>query len=357
MVPGDGDRVRQGPGPVRAAHRPVPGRQAPSGRHGRPGRADDGGGLGRGTGRRGGRSRRGGAGRGHRRRPVRGRLRPVARRSACRSSAASASPGSTISTSTSSGPSPTGSCSADPTGTGARWQRWRPRRCPARPGHRSPRRGRPVAGGARTGGRRRRGTAREADRRARLVDAGLVVPHWPAPWGRDAGAVEQVVIDELMAAAGLARPHLGVGAWALPVIIACGDADQRARWVRPDAAGGRSPGASCSASRAPARTWPACPPGPSRVEGGWRLTGQKVWTSMAQVADWGICLVRTDPEVPKHEGITYFIVDMASPGTRRPSAARAHRGGPVQRGLLRRGLRARRLRDRRGRPRVGDGPD
>ena len=62
----------------------------------------------------------------------------------------------------------------------------------------------------------------EADRRTALVDAGLVVPHWPKPWGRDAGAVEQVVIDEQLAEVGIARPHIGISAWALPVIIASG---------------------------------------------------------------------------------------------------------------------------------------
>ncbi len=51
-----------------------------------------------------------------------------------------------------------------------------------------------------------------------------------------------------------------------------------------------------------------------RVEGGWRLTGQKVWTSAARQADWAICLARTNPDAPKHKGISYFLVDMASPG-------------------------------------------
>jgi alkylation response protein AidB-like acyl-CoA dehydrogenase len=52
----------------------------------------------------------------------------------------------------------------------------------------------------------------------------------------------------------------------------------------------------------------------TRVDGGWSLTGQKVWTSVAARADMGICLARTNPDVPKHQGITYFLVDMRSPG-------------------------------------------
>ena len=146
-----------------------------------------------------------------------------------------------------------------------------------------------------------------------LVEAGLVVPHWPSPWGRDAGAVEQVVIDEQLASVGVARPHIGIGAWALPVIIACGNEEQRERWVRPTLMGELSwcqlfsePGAGSDLAALSTRA--------ERVDGGWRLTGQKVWTSMAGQADFGICLARTDPEVPKHQGITYFIVDMASAG-------------------------------------------
>jgi alkylation response protein AidB-like acyl-CoA dehydrogenase len=151
------------------------------------------------------------------------------------------------------------------------------------------------------------------EQRRRLVDAGLVVPHWPKPWGRDAGAVEQVVIDEQLAAAGIARPHIGIGAWALPVIIASGTEEQRERWVPPTLLGTLSwcqlfsePGAGSDLASLSTRA--------ERVDGGWMLTGQKVWTTMAQQADWGICLARTDPSVPKHEGITYFIVSMDSPG-------------------------------------------
>jgi len=151
------------------------------------------------------------------------------------------------------------------------------------------------------------------DRRRLLVDAGLVSPHWPAPWGRDAGAVEQVVIDELLADAGVARPHLGVGAWVLPVLISCATPAQQERWVRPTLLGEvqwcqlfSEPGAGSDLAALSTRA--------ERVAGGWELTGQKVWTSMARVSQWGICLARTDPAAPKHDGITYFIVDMSSPG-------------------------------------------
>ena len=73
----------------------------------------------------------------------------------------------------------------------------------------------------------------EEHRRRAMVEAGLVAPHWPRPWGRHAGAVEQVVIDGLFAAAGMSRPHLGIGAWAMPPIIENGTLEQQERWVRP----------------------------------------------------------------------------------------------------------------------------
>ena len=150
-------------------------------------------------------------------------------------------------------------------------------------------------------------------RRRRLVESGLVAPHWPSPWGRDAGAVEQVVIDELLGAAGIDRPHLGVGAWVLPVLIACGMPVQQERWVRPTLMGEISwcqlfsePGAGSDLAALSMRA--------ERTDGGWSLTGQKVWTSMARQSQWGICLARTDPGAPKHAGITYFVVDMTSTG-------------------------------------------
>ena len=151
------------------------------------------------------------------------------------------------------------------------------------------------------------------DRHRAMADNGLLAPHWPAPWGRDAGAVEQLVIDQACADAGLRRPPLAVAAWALPTIMAHGTAEQAERWVGPTLRGDiiwcqlfSEPGAGSDLAAISTRA--------TRVDGGWSLTGQKVWTSVAAKAHWGICLARTNPDVPKHRGITYFLVDMRSPG-------------------------------------------
>jgi 3-oxochol-4-en-24-oyl-CoA dehydrogenase len=151
------------------------------------------------------------------------------------------------------------------------------------------------------------------ERRVTLADAGLLAPHWPGPYGRDAGAVEQLVIDEVLAAEGIARPSLMIAAWALPPILEHGTEQQRERFVRPSLHGDitwcqlfSEPGAGSDLASLGTRA--------ERVDGGWRLTGQKVWTSLAHEADWAICLARTNPDVPKHQGITYFLVDMRAPG-------------------------------------------
>ena len=151
------------------------------------------------------------------------------------------------------------------------------------------------------------------DRRVPLADAGLVVPHWPAPWGRGAGAVEQVVIDQEMRRARVRAPHLQVGAWAAPTIAAHGTPEQQERWVRPTLHGTIS---WCQLFSEPeaGSDLAALTTTATRVDGGWSLNGQKVWTTMAKEADWGICLARTNPSAPKHQGITYFVVDMSTPG-------------------------------------------
>lgn len=150
-------------------------------------------------------------------------------------------------------------------------------------------------------------------RRAALVEAGYLAPHWPAPHGLGADAVTQLVIDQELARAGVERPDLVIAGWAVPTILAHGTEEQRERFVRPSLLGElvwcqlfSEPGSGSDLASLRTRA--------TKVEGGWRLSGQKVWTSMAERADWGICLARTDPDVPQHRGISYFLVEMRSPG-------------------------------------------
>jgi len=154
----------------------------------------------------------------------------------------------------------------------------------------------------------------EAERRAALTEAGLLMPHWPAPYGVGADAVTQLVIDQELARAGVTRPDIVIAAWALPTIIEHGTPEQQERFVKASLVGElvwcqlfSEPEAGSDLASLRTRA--------VRVEGGWRLTGQKVWNSVAERADWGICLARTNPDAPQHKGITYFLVDMRnSPG-------------------------------------------
>jgi 3-oxochol-4-en-24-oyl-CoA dehydrogenase len=150
-------------------------------------------------------------------------------------------------------------------------------------------------------------------RQAPLAEAGLLAPHWPAPYGRGASPAEQLLIDQEMSAAGVVRPDLVIGWWAAPTILEHGTPEQVERFVPATLRGEflwcqlfSEPGAG--SDLASLRTKAV------RGDGGWLLTGQKVWTSAAHKARWGVCLARTDPDAPKHKGITYFLVDMKSPG-------------------------------------------
>ncbi|MCM6772846.1 acyl-CoA dehydrogenase family protein [Nocardia sp. CDC159] len=146
-----------------------------------------------------------------------------------------------------------------------------------------------------------------------LVDTGLLAPHWPRPYGRGAGPILRTLIDEQVRRAAIAVPDIQIGNWAVPTLLQYGTPEQierfadatlrgRVVWCQlfsePDA------GSDLAALRTTA----------TRAAGGWRLRGQKVWTSLANVANWAICLARTDASAPKHRGISYFLVDMSSPG-------------------------------------------
>ena len=151
------------------------------------------------------------------------------------------------------------------------------------------------------------------EQRAALAEAGYLLPNLPRPAGLDAGPVEQLVVDEELARAELERPNIAIGAWALPTIIQHGTDQQRERFVLPTLLGDvfwcqlfSEPGAGSDLASLSTRA--------VRTDGGWLLTGQKVWTSRAHDADWGICLARTDRDAAPHRGITYFLIDMKSKG-------------------------------------------
>ncbi|MDR3664631.1 MAG: acyl-CoA dehydrogenase [Mycobacterium sp.] len=146
-----------------------------------------------------------------------------------------------------------------------------------------------------------------------LAEAGLMAPHWPKPYGRAASPGEQLVIDDELSAASVVRPDISIGWWAAPTILGHGTPEQIDRFIPGTLTGDvywcqlfSEPGAG--SDLAALRTKAV------KVDGGWKLTGQKVWTSNAHRANWGICLARTNPDAPKHKGITYFVVDMGSSG-------------------------------------------
>jgi len=155
----------------------------------------------------------------------------------------------------------------------------------------------------------------EPARRVALADAGYLTPDWPAPYGVAATPAQQLAIDEELAAQGVTRPDIAIAGWAVPTILRHGTDAQRARFAAGSLRGEivwcqlfSEPEAGSDLASLRTRA--------VRVDGGWRLTGQKVWTSLAHEADWGICLARTDPDAPRHRGITYFLVKMDSPGVR-----------------------------------------
>ena len=158
-------------------------------------------------------------------------------------------------------------------------------------------------------------------RQVALAEAGLLAPHWPKPYGRDASPAEQLLIDQELAAAGVDRPDLVIGWWAAPTILEHGSPEQIEQFVPATLRGEfvwcqlfSEPGAGSDLASLRTKAVRVDADASGSTVSGWRLTGQKVWTSAAHKAKWGVCLARTDPDAPKHKGITYFLVDMSSPG-------------------------------------------
>ncbi len=152
----------------------------------------------------------------------------------------------------------------------------------------------------------------KAAQRDKLIETGYVMPHWPKPWGRAADAVEQLVTEEEFRAAGIKRPDYGITSWVILTLIQHGTPWQIERFVekalRKDEIWCQlfsEPDAGSDAASVKTRA--------TRVDGGWIINGQKVWTSGAQYCARGLATVRTDLDAPKHAGITTVIVDMKAP--------------------------------------------
>ena len=146
-----------------------------------------------------------------------------------------------------------------------------------------------------------------------LIATGYVMPHWPEPWGRAAGAVEQLLVEEEFTAAGVTRPDYGITGWVILTLIQHGTLSQIERFVekalRKDEIWCQlfsEPSAGSDAAAVKTRA--------TRVDGGWMINGQKVWTSGAHYCKRGLATVRTDFDAPKHAGITMVILDMNAPG-------------------------------------------
>jgi 3-oxochol-4-en-24-oyl-CoA dehydrogenase len=146
-----------------------------------------------------------------------------------------------------------------------------------------------------------------------IAEGGWVLPYLPKPWGRASSPVEQIIIAQEFAAGRVRRPQVGIAAWIIPSIVAFGTEEQKQRFLPPTMRGEMiwcqlfsEPGAGSDLAGLSTKA--------TRAEGGWRITGQKIWTTAAQYSQWGALLARTEPSAPKHNGISYFLLDMKSEG-------------------------------------------
>ena len=169
--------------------------------------------------------------------------------------------------------------------------------------------------------------------RARF-DAGLAWVHYPAGLGGQGLPRDlQPAVDAEFAAADAPGNHperngIGLG-MAAPTILAYGSSEQQQRWLRPLWTGEEiwcqlfsEPGAGSDLAGLATRAVP------DAAGERWVVNGQKVWTSSAHLARWALLVARSDPDVPKHQGLTYFACDMTAPGS---SSAGCARCGPARR--------------------------
>ena len=147
-----------------------------------------------------------------------------------------------------------------------------------------------------------------------LAVGGFIAPHWPSPWGRDADAEAQLIIDDEFSAADVVIPGTSIGVgWAGPTIIAGGTQAQKDRFLPPmlddtedwcQLFSEPEAGSDLASLRTRAVRDGDC----------YVVNGSKLWSTRADLTDWGILLARTSDEGPRQHGISYFLLDMATPG-------------------------------------------
>ena len=158
-------------------------------------------------------------------------------------------------------------------------------------------------------------TAAAKEFQARLYDAGYVGIQWPPAYGgQGLDEIHARVFDDAALAYDLPFLHFSIGlGMCAPTLLTLGTEEQKLRYVAPLLRGETiwcqmfsEPNAGSDVAGLQTRA--------VRTEDGWQLDGQKVWTSGAQYCDYGLIIARTDPDVPKHRGITMFVLDLRTPG-------------------------------------------
>ena len=148
-----------------------------------------------------------------------------------------------------------------------------------------------------------------------LLEAGWAAPHWPEEWYGRGFTLEQtvVVVEVFREKAAVPAAQVGPRGLASETILACGSDDQKRRFLRPILTGEHTwcqlfsePGSGSDLAGLSTRA--------EFKDGNWIINGQKVWNTSAHHADFGLLVARTDWDVPKHQGISYFLLDMRQPG-------------------------------------------
>jgi alkylation response protein AidB-like acyl-CoA dehydrogenase len=150
--------------------------------------------------------------------------------------------------------------------------------------------------------------------RAQLGAAGYLTPHWPEPWGLGADPEHQLIIDDELSGIDTydLDSQIALG-WAGPTILTGGTPEQQARWL-PSILDGSASWTQLFSEPESGSDLASLRLRAERDGDAYVVTGQKIWSTWANTADWGILLARTGTVADKHRGISYFCVDMTLPG-------------------------------------------